>query len=109
MKIIKHPESQNVFIGEDVFLNVQAIGPGKILYRWKKNGKLLSESSLTNISGSAGPELLFKSFSEDYLGSYNCTVSNEDRCLSSKCATLKGTYFLYRKPYLSNHHDAIPI
>ena len=80
-QITQHPQSQVVFVGSGVTLNVAASGTAPLGYQWFFNGALLS--------GATGPSHSIPSAQLNQSGGYSVTVSNSGGSVTSTTATLK--------------------
>ena len=80
-----HPQSKACEDHAPVSLSVSAIGAGNLNYKWKKDGKDVSDPGCTGVDTST---LTIVPFSSAHVGKYTCTVRDCHRSVESKSAEL---------------------
>ena len=78
--ILKHPQSQELNLGDELKLSVQASGSGELKYLWH-----LNNISLYN---ECRPEFVLYCFTEEDEGNYMCEVSNDHGSVLSHIASI---------------------
>ena len=81
-------ESSIISYGESVTLRVSAVGSGQLYYKWKKDGKDITDPKYTGIDTAA---LTINSFSDTTQGDYVCVVKNENSTVQSNSAKLESS------------------
>jgi poly(beta-D-mannuronate) lyase len=79
--ITSQPQALTVELGAPARLAVEALGPGPLLYQWKRNG--------VELAGATGPELLLPAASEADAGNYQVLIENAYGVATSGLAPLR--------------------
>jgi hypothetical protein len=79
--ILGGPQSQTVFVGDNVTMSVAASGTAPLRYFWRFNG--------TPITGATNTNLQLNSVTSDQSGSYSVIVSNTSGSITSAPAALR--------------------
>ena len=80
--ILSHPQSKTCEFHALVSLSVSAIGAGHLDYKWKKDGKDVTDPGYDTAT------LTIISFSSSHVGKYTCTVTDSHRTIESDPAQL---------------------
>ena len=87
IQITEQPqESSIISYGESVTLCVSAAGSGQLYYKWKKDGKDITNPKYTGIDTAS---LTINSFSDMSQGEYMCVVKNDSNTIQSNPARLE--------------------
>ena len=68
-----------------VSLSVSAIGPGTLLYKWRKNGVDISDHDYEGVDE---PTLIIRSFSHKHIAKYTCEIMYNHKKIESSGAEL---------------------
>ena len=74
-------------LGESIALCVSAVGSGQLSYKWRKDGKEISDDA--SCTGTDAASLSIASFSEEQQGLYTCIVKNHIMSIESSPGKLK--------------------
>lgn len=93
LQILEHPNSMDCDYYAPVSLTVLAIGPGPLLYRWKRDEVDVVDEDCIGVDK---PTLTIRSFSSRHEGTYMCEVANNQMSIKSNPSKLQlSKYFLY--------------
>ena len=70
---------------DQVSLSVSAIGPGPLLYKWRKNGVDISDHDYKGVDE---PTLTIRSFSHEHIAKYTCEITYNHKMIKSSGAEL---------------------
>ena len=79
-------DNLSISCGENVTLQVFAVGSEQLFYQWKKDNKDITDSKITGINRQ---KLTISSFGCSHQGDYTCEVNNGHKTITSSCAKLK--------------------
>lgn len=79
-------DNLRISCGENVTLQVSAVGSEQLSYQWKKDKKYITDPKFIGIKG---PKLTISSFGCSHQGDYICEVKNGHKTITSSCAKLK--------------------
>ena len=83
--ILIHPQSKTCEYNAPVSLSVSAIGAGNLNYKWKKDGKDVTDPGYAGVDNST---LTIDLFTSAHVGIYTCTVGDSHRSVESDPAQL---------------------
>ena len=86
LQIVEHPKSMVCDFHTQVELSVSAVGPGPLLYKWKKDGVDIDDKDYTGINEAS---LIIRSFSLKHKGMYSCRVKHNEKSAESDPAELE--------------------
>ena len=87
LQITKQPQENSIIKCDDsATINVSAVGSGHLSYKWKKDGKDITNPNCTGINT---PVLTITSFSYEAQGEYACEVKNDHKTIKSNFAKLE--------------------
>ena len=86
LQILEHPKSAICEDKTQVSLNVSAVGPGPLSYRWQRHGADIDEEVCTGVDE---PTLTIPYFSLKDEGQYLCEVKSNDESVESDPSKLE--------------------